>query len=129
MAIGAPLVALGLSGRVALFWALCCGWVPLLIGLGIFTLGVWSRSARWLHLRIRNRKSGRRTFALSLPLPLTLSAWILRLIRPYIPQLNETGVDEAILALRDGMNEKDDQPLYIDVQNEDDEEQVLIYIG
>ena len=129
MAIGAPLVALGLSGRAAIFWAIFCGWIPFFIGLFVLTLGVWSRNARWLHLRIKNARSGRRSIALSLPLPLTLTAWVVRLIRPYVPELNNTAVDEAILALRDGATGGEEQPLFIDVQDDAGGEQVMIYIG
>jgi hypothetical protein len=129
MAIGAPLVALGLSGRAAIFWAIFCGWIPFFVGLFVLTLGVWSRNARWLHLRINNVHSGRRTLALSLPLPLTLTAWMVRLIRPYVPELKNTAVDEAILALRDGVTEGEEQPLYVDVQDDEGGEQVMIYIG
>lgn len=129
MAIGAPLVALGLSGRAAIFWAIFCGWIPFFIGLFILTLGVWSRNARWLHLRIKNPRSGKSSFALSLPLPLTLTAWVVRMVRPYIPQLQNTAVDEAILALRDGVGNAEDQPFYIDVQDDAGGEQVMIYIG
>jgi hypothetical protein len=129
MAIGAPLIALGLTGGAAIFWAIFCGWIPFFIGLAILTLGFWSRSARWFHIRINDTHSGSRTFALSLPLPLTLAAWVLRIIRPYVPQLKETAVDEIILSLRDATSDRDDQPLYIDVQDDDEGEQVLIYIG
>jgi hypothetical protein len=127
MAIGAPLVALGLTGKAALFWAIFCGWIPFFIGLAILTLGVWSRTARWIHIRIDNR-DGARSFALGFPLPLTLSAWVVRMMRPFVPQLRETAVDEAILALRDGMREGEDQPVYIDVQDDEDGEQVRIQI-
>jgi hypothetical protein len=130
MAVGAPLMALGLTGQAALFWAIFCGWIPFFIGLAILTLGVWSRNARWFHLRISNAHSGERTFALSLPLPLTLAAWSLKIARPYVPQLKETGVDEAILALRDGLGaEGKDQPFHIDVQDDEDGEHIQIYIG
>jgi hypothetical protein len=129
MAMGAPLVALGLSGRAAIFWAIFCGWIPFFIGLFVLTLGVWSRNARWLHLRIKNARSGRRSVALSLPLPLTLTAWVVRLIRPYVPELENTAVDEAILALRDGVATGEEQPFYIDVQDDAGGEQVMIYIG
>jgi hypothetical protein len=47
-----------------------------------------------------------------------------------VPQLEETGVDETILALRDGLGDKaDDLPVYIDVLDDDDGEHVQIYIG
>jgi hypothetical protein len=130
MAIGAPLMALNFTGKVAIFWSLLCGWIPFFIGLAILTLGVWSRSARWFHLRISDTSSGKNSFVLSLPLPLTLAAWVLRLIGPFVPQLKETGVDEAILALRDGLSDQaDDQPLYINVSDDGDGEQVQIYVG
>jgi hypothetical protein len=124
MAVGAPLMALGLTGQVAIFWAVSCGWIPFFIGLAILTLGVWSRNARWFYLRISNAHSGKRSLALGFPLPLTLAAWVLRMIRPYVPQLEGTGVDD------DGLGgETDDQPVYIDVLDDDDGEHVQIYIG
>jgi hypothetical protein len=130
MAIGAPLLALGFTGQAAAFWSILCGWIPFFIGLTILTVGVWSRNARWLHLRITDAHSGERTFVLGLPLPLTLAAWVLRVMRPYVPQLKETGVDEAILALRDGLSDQgDDQPFYVDVRDDDEGEHVQIYIG
>jgi hypothetical protein len=130
MAVGAPLMALGLTGQAAVFWSLLCGWIPFFIGLAILTLGVWSRTARWFHLRITNEHSGKRTFVLGLPLPLTLAAWVLKMVRPFVPQLRETGVDEAILSLRDGLGSKgNDEPFIIDVHDDDEGEHVQIYIG
>ena len=125
MAIGTPLVALGLTRRVSVFWSLCCGWLPFLAGLAFLAIGVWSRSARWLHLRIKNARSGRTTIALSFPLPLTLAAWIMRVVRPFVPQLNEIAVEEMVYALRDS----NDQPITLEVQDDNDDEQVFIYIG
>jgi hypothetical protein len=129
MALGAPLLALGLSGRSPVFWALCCGWLPFLIGLTVLTIGVWSRSARWLHLRIRNSQTGRMTFAISMPLPLTLSAWVIRVVRPFVPQIRDIAVEEMIMAVKDGWSTGDEQPIFIEVQDDDDGEHILIYIG
>lgn len=124
MAIGAPLVALGITGQAPLFWAFFCGWMPFLIGLAILTIGVWSRSARWLFLRIENADTGGRTIAFGFPLPLTLSAWIMSLVRPFVPQIRDIAVEEMILAVRDS----DDEPIFIEVQDNDDEH-VMIFIG
>jgi hypothetical protein len=125
MAIGAPLVALGIIGQSALFLVLCCGWIPFLIGLAILTVGVWSRSARWLYLRIEDADRSKRTIAFGFPLPLTLSAWVMRIIRPFIPQIRDLPVEEMILAVRDG----DGEPIFIEVQDDDDDEYVMIFIG
>ena len=102
-----------------------CGWFPMLLGLLIMLLAWWSRSARWLHLRIS--EEGRRKIALSFPLPLSLAAWVLRLAQPFVPQLAETGVDDLLIALRDA--DIDDEALFIDVQDEEDGEHVQVYIG
>jgi hypothetical protein len=102
-----------------------CGWFPMLLGLLIMLLAWWSRSARWLHLRIS--EEGRRRIALSFPHPLSLAAWVLRLAQPFVPQLTETGVDDLPIALRDA--DIDDEALFIDVQDEEDGEHVQVYIG
>jgi hypothetical protein len=132
-----PLVAGGgvlLLGALAAAWlssaalplASCvCGWFPMLLGFLIMLLAWWSRSARWLHLRIS--EEGKRRIALSFPLPLSLAAWVLRLAQPFVPQLAETGVDDLLIALRDA--EVDGEALFIDVQDEDDGERVQLYIG
>jgi hypothetical protein len=104
---------------------LCFGWLPMLLGLLILFLALWSRRATWMHLRIS--ENGRRKVAFSLPLPLTLSAWAVRIARPFVPQLQETGVDDLILALRDSPSR--DKPFFIDVQNDQDGERVELYIG
>lgn len=101
-----------------------CGWLPMILGLLVALLAWWSRTARWLHLRVKEK--GERSIAFSFPLPLTLTAWVLRIARPYVPQLKETGVDEMILALRET---KQDEPFYMDVQDDEDGEHVQIYIG
>ncbi len=101
-----------------------CGWLPMILGLLVAILAWWSRTARWLHLRVKEK--GERKIAFSFPLPLTLTAWVIRIIRPYVPQLKETGVDEMILALRDT---KQEEPFYMDVQDDEDGEHVQIYIG
>jgi hypothetical protein len=129
MALGAPLVALGLDGRAALFWVLLCGWAPFFTGLAILTLGAWSRNARWFHLRISRSRGRTGSLALSFPLPLTLTAWVLGILRLLWPQFKETGIDEAVLALRDGLEDEDDQPVYIDVLDGEDGEHVQLYIG
>jgi hypothetical protein len=44
-----------------------------------------------------------------------------------VPQPGEAGVDDLIIALRDGTRQ--DAPLFIDVQNDEDGERVELYIG
>jgi len=122
--LGALIVGLvSLSGG-AWGWLLC-GWPLLLLGLLVFVLALWSRSATWMHLRISEQ--GRRKMAFSFPVPLGLAAWAIRIAQPFVPQLRDTGVDEVILAVRDSASRG--EPLFIDVQDDEDGERVELYIG
>jgi len=121
--LGAVVLGLLYAASAAPGWRVC-GWLPMILGLVVAILAWWSRTARWLHLRVKEK--GERNIAISFPLPLTLTAWIVRIIRPYVPQLKETGVDEMILALRDT---NQDEPFFMDVQDDEDGEHVQIYIG
>lgn len=109
------------------FWFFCA-WVPLLFGLAAMTLSWQSRTARWLHLRIY-QKSGEwpQKIAISFPLPIRLTAWILRVFGDKIPGLSNTSVDELILAL--GESATPENPLYVEVDEGEDGERVQIYIG
>jgi len=122
--LGALIMALVYATSAARGW-LVCGWLPMLLGLGIMLLVLWSRRAPWLHVRIS--EEGKRKLTLSFPVPLTLAAWVVRIIKPFVPQLKETGVDELILALRDsGVR---GEPISIDVQDDEAGEQVEVYFG
>jgi len=122
LALGVLILALVLGTGAARGWQVC-GWLPLSLGtLGVL-FALWSRSAKWLHVRIKEKKGKR--IAISFPVPLTLTAWILRVVQPFVPKLQETGADEMILAFRDA---KRDEPLHVQVDDEDGE-QVEIYIG
>jgi hypothetical protein len=105
-------------------WTWLCGWIPLFLGSSIVTIAAWARTAHWIHLRVIDRDD---RVSLSFPLPLRLSALVIRVTRRFIPQFRDTGVDEAILALRDGLT--DGQPITIEVNNEEEGEYVRIHIG
>ncbi len=116
------LALLSLSGAAA-GW-LVCGWLPILLGAFVVLGAWWSKTARWLHLRIS--EPGEKKLAISVPLPLTLTAWALKIAQPFVPQLHDTGVDEVIIALRDSTLS---EPFYVDVHDEDEGEHVEVWIG
>jgi hypothetical protein len=130
-----PLAAGGLSATIGLAitlliqvaspgsFFLTCGLMPFLLGLAIIVLAFWSRTARWLYVRIR----GEQRFTLGFPLPLRLTGWVLRLVRPYVPQLEETALDEVILSLNEGLT--GEGGLYVDVQDDERGEHVQVFIG
>jgi hypothetical protein len=128
---GTVLAALALAftitiaqGGSHLGWLACT--LPLLIlGVLVMVLTWWSRSARWLHVRVR--EEGQRV-NISLPLPLRPAVWALRLARPWVPKLRETAIDEVILSLADA-DIADQEMLVVEVDDAEAAEQVEVRIG
>ena len=123
--LGALVTAIVSTSGGAAGWILCCGWLPMFAGLTVVILAVWTRQAKWLHLRIT--EEGSRKIAFSFPLPLPLAAWALRIAQPFVPELADTGVDELILAMRDSAT--GDEPIIIDVQDNEEGERVQLQLG
>jgi MFS family permease len=124
MAVGGVLVASVYTERLVTGW-LAWGWIFFLLGVVVLLVGWWLQRAPWLSVRIRPSDGPKINIAL--PLPLTLIAWGLRIARPFVPQLDETGADEVLLALRDEM--KKGQPFLVEVDEGEGGEQVQVYIG
>jgi len=130
-ALGGWLVYGALQAPGRALWLLCGG-VPLaLLGLSLLLLGWLSRATPWIHIRLRLKAGAHpRRIALSFPLPLRAAAWLLRRIRPLVPRLEATGVDELILALSETV--RTDTPLMVEVRPGDEDErveQVQVVIG
>ena len=107
------------------FWFFCA-WFPFLLGVLILALSFPSPAGRWIHIRVKTgQEEWPRNIALSLPL--APAAWALRTFGQFIPQLKQTGVDEIIQALGEGVTSQ--APLVIDVAEGEDGEQVQVYIG
>lgn len=108
------------------FWFACL-WFPLLLGVLVISLAAASRTARWLHVRVHQEKGEwPKTIAISMPLPIRFAAWILRILRPRIPNLDKTNLDEVILALNKASPE---QPFYVNVDEGESGEKVEVFIG
>jgi hypothetical protein len=87
-----------------------------------------SRTARWLHVRVRQRPGEwPQNIAFSFPIPLRMTAWFLRVFGDFIPGLHGTSVDELIVALGDSTSPEN--PLYIEVEDDEDGERVEVFIG
>lgn len=108
------------------FW-FACSWFPFLLGVAVMALAWSSRTARWLHVRI-HQPSGEwpQKIAFSIPLPLRVTAWFFRAFGRYIPNMQDTSIDEIIMALEHTSN---DTPLYVEVDEGDRGERVEIFIG
>lgn len=108
------------------FWFACL-WFPLLLGIVVLTLGAASRGMRWLHVRVHQEPGARpQTIAISMPIPIRFVAWVLRVFKPHIPNMDKTSLDEVILALD---KTSPDQPFYVKVDEGGSGEKVEVYIG
>ena len=108
------------------FWFACL-WIPLLFGVVVISLSAASRTTRWLHVRVhQERGEWPQTIAISLPIPIRFTAWLLRIFKPYIHGMDRTNLDEIILALE---KVSPDQPFYVKVDEDESGEKVEVYIG
>jgi len=111
------------------FW-FGCSWLPFMLGVALIAMAWGSRSARWLHLRVRQEPGEwPQTIAFSFPLPLHFAAWFMRTFGHFIPQVNEIGLDfdQLIKSFED--NTTPETPFYVEVDEGDRGEKVQIYIG
>jgi hypothetical protein len=108
------------------FWFACL-WFPLLFGILVIYLAAASQTTRWLHVRI-HQEPGEwpQTIAISLPIPIRFTAWLVRIFRPHIHGMDKTNLDEVILALG---KTSPDQPFYVKVDEGETGEKVEVYIG
>jgi hypothetical protein len=124
MAGGALLLTVFYSGEAGVGSAIC-GWPLFISGLLGLLLGTWLPNATWFSLRVHEQESQR--ISLALPLPLGPFAWTVRLVRPFVPQLQDTAVDEVILALREEVRKG--HPFVVDVDEGKNGKRVHVYIG
>jgi len=123
---GGALVALGLRPQASAFWLLC-GIIPLSGGIFAMALAFATRKSRWIHVRVKTgQQDWPRNIVVSLPVPLRLTARILRRFGRHIPQLKHTAVDELIQSLEESKGL--DRPVYVEV-DEGDGERVQVYFG
>jgi len=126
LAGGGLLVQAVYTDEITSGW-LAWGWILLVLGVLGVILGWWLKRARWLSLRVRQHKG--RNISLALPLPLGPIAWVLRIARPFVPQLENIRIEELILAMREEMRDGGSPFLMIDVNEGEDGEQVQVYFG
>jgi hypothetical protein len=132
-------VGITILGGMLMYWALqashvgfwfFCATIPFIIGVVIMVIGAESRTARWLHLRVHQSPGERpQNIAISFPIPIGLSIWFIRTFRYRIPGLDNLppNIEDILYAMRDEMGP--DNPVYIHVDDDEDGEQVEIFIG
>ena len=109
------------------FWFFCAS-APLFLGLLLLMLAFVSRKGPWLHLRVSNRPNDwPQNFAIRFPIPIRPTVWFLRTFRNRIPRLEDTSLDEVLLAV--GAETSPENPIFIQVDEGEEGENVEIFIG
>jgi hypothetical protein len=125
--IGGSVMYWSLSANGYGFW-FACAWFPFLLGVALLALAWSSRTTPWLHVRVHQAPGEKpQKIAISFPIPIRLTAWGLRTFGHYIPHMEDTNLDEVILALKDVS--EDETPLFVDVNEGENGEHVQVFIG
>lgn len=130
MAVGSGIFLLFglLMTSITGFFALMCFGPFALAGFGIAALGMWSRDSHWLHVHVKEKDGN--NIRISLPLPLGMAGWIMRLVQPVIRQrvgnVNLQKLDLASFITAMGDELSPENPIMVVV--DDDDDQVLVYI-
>lgn len=118
----------GWVGMIGGWWWLCGG-PTLLVGVLLLTLAVATSQSPWLHVRVNTgQDTWPRKIMLSIPVPIRMAAWGLRTWGPKIRGLEETGVDELLLAMEGNISK--DTPLYVEVEDDPvSGERIQVFFG
>lgn len=104
-----------------------CGWTIFLVALLITLLGLWSRTSPWVHIRIREHDGNR--FSLSLPLPpYGFLEGILHFSKRFVDKETDQNLDLAISFLSTIKDNPPDEPISIDIDDEDGDK-VQVFVG
>jgi len=112
------------------FWFICLT-MPLFLGIFLIVIGAGSRTSRWLYVDVDRTQSSDgdwpQHITLGFPLPLGLVAWFLKTFGGSINGLKDMNMDIVAETIKSAKDMTD--PLIVNVDDSDDGEKVLVYIG
>ena len=110
------------------FWFFCLMF-PLMLGVLLIALGAGGQGSKWLYVNVDRRQAhdGPRNITFGFPLPLGLTAWVLRNFGHNMRGMNRANVDGIIEVLH--ATGKSGEPFIVNVDDDEDDEHVQVYIG
>ena len=110
------------------FWFFCLMF-PLMLGVLLIALGAGGQGSKWLYVNVDRRQAhdGPRNITFGFPLPLGLTAWFLRNFGHNMRGMNRANVDGIIEVLH--ATGKSGEPFIVNVDDDEDDEHVQVYIG
>lgn len=129
---GITVAGLGVASLGGWWWLLA---VPLLfIGVLVMLVGLLSIWAPWVHIRVdTGQESWPKIITINLPLPLGIVSWCLREFGNFIPvgsgrkDMNLAEVGRMLDAMRGSISSEN--PLFVEIHDEDSGEHVTVYIS
>ena len=114
-------------GQLGGWWWVCAG--PLLVlGVVVMILSAVTAKSPWVHIRVRTGEDKwPRRIAISLPLPLAITARILRWAGLFGGGLDQTAIDDLLLAMEGNITAGN--PICIEVNEGESGEQIEVYLG
>jgi hypothetical protein len=105
------------------FWL---AWIPFLLGIFVISVSFQASHGVWLHVRIKQKPGETpQRIAISLPIPISLTRWVISTFGSRIPGMKDGPVDSYSDVLKSVTPE---EPFYIHV-DEGDGEEVEVFIG
>lgn len=128
--VGLILRSMYQSSNGALSLGFICVWSIFILAFGLTVLAFMSRRSAWLHVRVQERNSHR--IAISLPLPLGLAEWGVKLAQNFVHEPDEQNklsmAGEFIAEARKNMSQPGADPFMVHV-DDDDGDKVQVFIG
>lgn len=128
--VGLVLRSMYQSSNGSLSLGFVCVWSIFILAFGLTVLAFMSRRSAWLHVRVQE-KTGHR-IAISLPLPLGLAEWGVKLAQNFVHEPDEQNklsmAGEFIAEARKNMSQPGADPFMVHV-DDDDGDKVQVFIG
>jgi hypothetical protein len=108
------------------FWL---AWLPFSVGILLMAFSWRARASHWIHMRI-NQGPGRRPkhVTLSFPLPFSLVKWANRKFGQHFPsEVRGMDLDDLLDSIEESVTS--DNPIYLWVDDEKEQQQVEVWIG
>jgi len=110
------------------FWFFCLMF-PLMLGVLLIAIGSAGQGSKWLYVNVDRRYADDwpKNITLGFPLPLGLTAWVMRTFGHNFGGMNKAQVDGIIDVLH--ATGKSDDPFIVNVDDDEDGDRVQVYIG
>lgn len=126
--LGALWIFLGWNGGNLTF-GFWLAWIPFILGVALMALSWRARASHWLHVRVHQGEGKRpERISISLPLPFGLIKWVNRNFGHHFPpEIRGIDLDELIDEMETSITA--DNPIYVWVDDDKEQQQVEVWIG